>query len=363
METQKPLLKDVDGEDVDEHLYRSMIESLMYLTSSRPDIMFTVCACARFQVNPKRSHLHAVKRIFRYLKCKPKLGLWYPKDFLFDLVAYTDSDYARASLDRKSTIGGCQFLGCRLILWQCKKQTVVANSTIEAEYIAASTYCGQRKESRRKQRKDTEDPQLSGLTEPITADTKNVASVPTHSNDPLLSGEDRLKLTELMELLKKLEKKKGSRTQRLRILYKVGRSTRVVSSEDECLGAQEDASKQGRKIDEINQDAEVTLVDETQGSTVEVTIDSATTTTTQGSKVVVREPSEFTTTTSPSQSSQLPEAKNKGKAKMIEPEEPLKKKDQIMYDQEDNVQAMIDADYELAARLQTQEREELTIEE
>ncbi|GJS44749.1 putative ribonuclease H-like domain-containing protein [Tanacetum coccineum] len=105
METHKPLLKDADGEDVDEHLYRSMIGSLMYLTSSRPDIMFTVCACARFQVNPKNSHLHVVKRIFRYLKGQPKLGLWYPKDSPFDLVAYTNSDYAGASLDRKSTTG------------------------------------------------------------------------------------------------------------------------------------------------------------------------------------------------------------------------------------------------------------------
>ncbi|GKC13037.1 hypothetical protein Tco_1009819 [Tanacetum coccineum] len=96
---------DDDGEEVDVHMYRSMIGSLMYLTSSRPDIMFAVCACARYQVNPKVSHLHAVKRIFRYLKGQPKLGLWYPKDSPFDLVAYTDSDYARASLDRKSTIG------------------------------------------------------------------------------------------------------------------------------------------------------------------------------------------------------------------------------------------------------------------
>ncbi|GKB71740.1 hypothetical protein Tco_0933152, partial [Tanacetum coccineum] len=105
METHKPLLKDADGEDVDEHLYRSMIGSLIYLTSSRPDIMFTVCAYARYQVNPKVSHLHAVKKIFRYLKGQPKLGLWYPKDSTFDLVAYTDSDYAGASLDRKSTTG------------------------------------------------------------------------------------------------------------------------------------------------------------------------------------------------------------------------------------------------------------------
>ncbi|GJW04293.1 putative ribonuclease H-like domain-containing protein [Tanacetum coccineum] len=140
METHKTLLKDVDSEDVDEHIYRSMIGSLMYLTSSRPDIMFAVCACVRFQVNPKISHLHAVKMIFRYLKGQPKLGLWYHKDSPFDLVAYTDSDYAGASLDRKSTTGGCQFLGFRLISWQCKKQTVVANSTTEAEYIAAFNY-------------------------------------------------------------------------------------------------------------------------------------------------------------------------------------------------------------------------------
>ncbi|GJS49640.1 putative ribonuclease H-like domain-containing protein [Tanacetum coccineum] len=137
MKTQKLLLKDEDGEEVDVHLYRSMIGSLMYLTSLRPDIMFAVCACARYQVNPKVSHLHAVKRIFRYIKGQPKLGLWYPKDSPFDLVAYTDSNYAGASLDRKSTTGGCQFLRSRLISWQCKKQTVVANSTTEAEYVAA----------------------------------------------------------------------------------------------------------------------------------------------------------------------------------------------------------------------------------
>ncbi|GJX08242.1 ribonuclease H-like domain-containing protein [Tanacetum coccineum] len=88
----------------------SMTGSLMYLTSLRPDIMFTVCACARYQVNPKVSHLHVVKRIFKYLKGQLKLGLWYPKDSPFDLVAYTDSDYVGASLDKQSTIGDCQFL-------------------------------------------------------------------------------------------------------------------------------------------------------------------------------------------------------------------------------------------------------------
>nr|GEV83153.1 hypothetical protein [Tanacetum cinerariifolium] len=139
METQNPLFIDEDGEEVDVHVYRSMISSLMYLTSSRPDIMFTVCACARYQVNPKVSHLHAVKGIFKCLKGQPKLGLWYPKDSPFDLMAYTDSDYAGASLDRKSTTRGCQFLRCRLILWQCKKQTVVANSTTKPDLVRATT--------------------------------------------------------------------------------------------------------------------------------------------------------------------------------------------------------------------------------
>ncbi|GJX99441.1 putative ribonuclease H-like domain-containing protein, partial [Tanacetum coccineum] len=143
IETQKPLVKDEEANDVDVYLYRSMIGSLMYLTASRPDIMFAVCTCSRFQVTPKSSHLSAVKRIFRYLKGKPKLGLWYPRVSSFDLESYSDSDYAGANLDRKSTTGGCQFLGRRLISWQCKKQTIVATSTTEAEYVAAASCCGQ----------------------------------------------------------------------------------------------------------------------------------------------------------------------------------------------------------------------------
>ncbi|GJT67210.1 putative ribonuclease H-like domain-containing protein [Tanacetum coccineum] len=92
-------------------------------------------------VTPKTSHLHAMKRIFKYLKVKPNLGLWYHRESSFDLEAYSDSDYAGATLDRKSTTGGCQFLGRRLISWQCKKQTIVATSTTEAKYVAAASCC------------------------------------------------------------------------------------------------------------------------------------------------------------------------------------------------------------------------------
>ncbi|GJW49315.1 putative ribonuclease H-like domain-containing protein, partial [Tanacetum coccineum] len=143
MDKENPWGKDGPGKDVDLHLYRSMIGSLMYLTASRPDIMFAVCVCARHQVTPKECHLHAVKRIFRYLKGQPLLGLWYPKESPFDLVAYSDSDYDGDNQDRKSTTRGCQFLGRRLISWQCKKQTIVATSTTEAEYVAAASGCGQ----------------------------------------------------------------------------------------------------------------------------------------------------------------------------------------------------------------------------
>ncbi|GKA74393.1 hypothetical protein Tco_0780695, partial [Tanacetum coccineum] len=129
METKMALTKDEEVDEVDVYLYRSMIGSLMYLTASRPDIMFAVCACSRFQVTPKTSHLNDVKRIFKYLKGKPNLGLWYPRESSFDLEAFLDSDYVGANLDRKSTTGGCQFLGSRLISWQYKKQTIVATST------------------------------------------------------------------------------------------------------------------------------------------------------------------------------------------------------------------------------------------
>ncbi|GJY04358.1 putative ribonuclease H-like domain-containing protein [Tanacetum coccineum] len=144
IETNKALIKDEEAKDMDIHLYISMTGSLMYLIASRPDIMFAVCACARFQAYLKVSPSSCImKRSLDYLKGQPKLGLWYPRDSPFDLEAFSNSDYARASLDRKSIIGGCQLLSKRLISWQCKKQTIVANSTTEAEYVAAANCCGQ----------------------------------------------------------------------------------------------------------------------------------------------------------------------------------------------------------------------------
>ncbi|TKC13477.1 hypothetical protein FA727_23605 [Robertmurraya kyonggiensis] len=143
MATNGHLDLDEGGKPVDQTLYRSMIGSLLYLTASRPDIMFSVCMCARFQANPKEAHLKAVKRIFRYLKYSPSIGLWYPKGAHFELVGYSDADYAGCKVDRKSTSGGCQLLGRSLVSWSSKKQNSVALSTTEAEYIAAGSCCAQ----------------------------------------------------------------------------------------------------------------------------------------------------------------------------------------------------------------------------
>jgi hypothetical protein len=130
-----------EGKSVDQKVYRSMIGSLLYLYASRPNIMLSVCMCARFKSNPKECHLMAVKRIFRYLVHTPNLGLWYPKGSTFDLLGYSDSDYTSCKVDRKSTSGTCQFLGRSLVSWSSKKQNSVALSTIEAEYVATSACC------------------------------------------------------------------------------------------------------------------------------------------------------------------------------------------------------------------------------
>nr|GEW46206.1 putative ribonuclease H-like domain-containing protein [Tanacetum cinerariifolium] len=369
MEPNKALIKDAEAKDVDVHLYRSMIGSLMYLIASRHDIMFVVCACARFQVTPKISHLHVVKRIFRYLKGQPKLSLWYLRDSPFDLEAFSNSDYARASLDRKYTTGGCQFLGKRLISWQCKKQTIVVNSTTKAEYVVAASCCRQVSQD----------------------ETPTEEHIPTPSHDLLPSGKDRLQLNELMEIctklsdmvlsldqiktnqvakieklkkrVKKLEGKKKKRTHGLNKLYKVGLAARVESSkEEEGLGDQEDASKQGR-IAEIDANEDLPLINESaqdQGRMNDEDLfgvndldgDEVIVDVTAGENVEQDATVAEKRTTSSSQPSQLPHAKDKGKGIIVEPKKPLKKKDQIVFDEE--VARKLDA--QMKAKMEEEER-------
>ncbi|GJX79844.1 putative ribonuclease H-like domain-containing protein [Tanacetum coccineum] len=397
METHKPLLKDADGEDVDEHLYRSMIGSLMYLTSSRPDIMFAVCACARFQVNPKSSHLHAVKRIFRYLKVQPKLGLWYPKDSPFDLVAYTNMKNPVFYSKTKHNEIRHHFIrdsNEKKLIQMIKIHTDHNVADLLTKAFDVKTVNGE--------------VQLQALVDK----KKVIITESTIRRDLQLEdaeGTDCLTIATIFEQLTHMGEGKGF-SGRVILLF----PTMMVHAHEEMgkgLGDQEDASKQGRKIADIDADAEVTLIDETQGrnddnlmfdigvldkqevevekvvSTVEVTTDSATTTTVD-ELILAQTLIEI----------KAAKPKDKGKAKMTELEKPLKKKDQIMYDQEvalnlqaqlqaeleeeerlarqkeeeanialieswDNTQAMMDADRLLAERLQAREQEELTDEE
>ncbi|GJW08001.1 putative ribonuclease H-like domain-containing protein [Tanacetum coccineum] len=518
METSKPLLKDAEAKDVDVHLYRSMIGSLMYLTSSRPDIMFVVCACARFQVTPKVSHLHVMKRFFRYLKGQPKLSLWYPKDSPFDLEAYTDSDYAGASLDRKSTTGDLltkafdinDYNGLEMLRMELRLKLVTQKVNAAGLYLVLlaeklvlpvttaegtvtplfatkliqpqedvgegsgqptkSQHTPTTDETVHEEKGDSMEraatttasfnaeqdsgniirtQSMTTLNEPIPQGTGSGSGprrqdtilgdrpaqtrferLPKQSNDLSLSrvntlgsGEDRLKIMELMEIctklsdkvlalenvknaydleitslkkrVKKLEKKKKARTPQLkRRLLKV----RIESFADK------------KTYGMYDQDIDVT----TASAPV----------TTAGVSVSTAEPSTPPTTTTVIEDEDLTIAqtlmkmrseKSKDKAKergskekssepatrptkgvtMQEPKKPLKKKDQIKFDEEvakrlaeeleaeleeeervtiqreeeanliswDNTQAMMEADYELAQRLQAEEQGELTIEE
>jgi hypothetical protein len=128
---------------VDQKEYRSMIGSLLYLTATRSDIQFSVCLCAHFQVSPRTSHQQAVKRIFRYLRYTPELGLWYSASSSLSLLGFSDVDFAGCQVDRKSTSGTCQFLGSSLVSWSSRKQSSVSQSTTEVEYVAAASCCSQ----------------------------------------------------------------------------------------------------------------------------------------------------------------------------------------------------------------------------
>ncbi|GJU38040.1 putative ribonuclease H-like domain-containing protein, partial [Tanacetum coccineum] len=305
VDLEKPLVKDGDANDVDVHIYRSMIRSLMYLTASRPDIMFEVCACARFQVTPKTSHLLAVKRIFRYLKGKPTLGLWYSRDSLFELVAYTDSDYAGATQDRKSTTGesktsglfkevsglqsisgsgpltkvgdeACSIRGGEVTEW--KGFVPLTNSSLEAEQDSVNAI-------RHMLMLPVQVTAAEGLSDGFAEiiDFQKASSVHyALTVNPIIytscieqfwatakvldlekaKDAQAKEIAALKKRIQRLERKKMSRPTGLKRLKKVGMSRRVKSFEDqESLVALKDASKQGRRSDK---DDDVTLVDESQ---------------------------------------------------------------------------------------------------
>jgi hypothetical protein len=132
---------DKDGEPMDQMEYQSMIGSLLYLTVTRPDIPFSVCLCSSFQESPRTSHRQAVKRIFRFLRYTPELGLWYSSSSSLSLLGFLDVDFAGCQVDRKSTLGTCQFLSSLLVSWSSRKQSSVAQFTTEAEYVAATSCC------------------------------------------------------------------------------------------------------------------------------------------------------------------------------------------------------------------------------
>ncbi|WVZ63649.1 hypothetical protein U9M48_013263 [Paspalum notatum var. saurae] len=143
MSTNTLLDADEDGEAVDQKEFRGMIGSFLYLTATRPDIQFAVCLCAHYQASHRTSHRQAVKRIFRYLKFTPELGLWYSSGSSLSLRGFSDADHAGCRIDRKSTSGTCQLLGTSLVSWSSRKQANVSLSTTEAEYIATASCCSQ----------------------------------------------------------------------------------------------------------------------------------------------------------------------------------------------------------------------------
>nr|GEZ19609.1 hypothetical protein [Tanacetum cinerariifolium] len=424
IDTKKPLLKDPDGEDVDVHTYRSMIGSLKYLTSSRPDIMFAVCACAHFQVNLKASHLHAVKRIFRYLKGKPHLGLWYPKDSPFDLVAYSDSDYAGASLDRKSTTGGVNTPRCDedrfkvrelMVFWLPKIEYVgiKVNASGLKVYVVGhkllifslTNWCCSLSAVSLVRNVDNTSkfymyPRFIQILirNKLGADTNGqgvdlyVPSIPSptlppqQSQDlPLTSQEaldacaaltrrvehleydkvaQDLEITKLKRRVKKPEKRNRVKVLKLRRLQKVGTSQRIDTSDDTVM---EDASNQGRMIDDLDND-DVVLMDDkeeekkeedvkddqvvtaasetvtaasTTISSAEPQVPAAAITTTTPVKVaaaftrrrkgvVIKDPEEESTTIIPIDT----KSKDKGKEIMVKESKPIKKKQQVEMDEE-----------------------------
>ncbi|GJV54499.1 putative ribonuclease H-like domain-containing protein [Tanacetum coccineum] len=433
METQKALLKDEDSEEVDVHLYRSMIGSLMYLTSSRPDIMFTVCACARYQVNPKVSHLHAVKRIFRYLKGQPKLGIWYLKDSPFDLVAYTDSDHAGASLDRKATIGDLLTKAFDYALTvnptiyaSCIKQfrATAKVKTINGE-VQLQALVDEKKiiitESTVRRDLQLEDAEVFLNQEVGEISTHNMIYVtPSHTKKIFgnmirvgkgFSGkETSLFQTMVVQAQEEMGEDEAVNKEMDDSLVRAtttassleAESARMVFSNEASLGDQEDASKQGRKIDDIDANEDIYLVnvhrDEDMFGVNDLEGDEVVVETEFASKDVNLSIDEVTLAQAlAALKSAKPKAdkvkvQDKGKGIMVEEPLKMKKKDQVSFDEQeairlkaefdkeerlarekdevnvalteewDNVQAMIDADYQMAQQMQAEYQEKLSIE-
>nr|GEU38930.1 hypothetical protein [Tanacetum cinerariifolium] len=318
IEPNKALVKDAEAEDVDVHLYKSMIGSLMYLTASRHDITFDVCACAWFQVTPKTSHLHATNRIFRYLKGQPKLGLWYPRDSPFDLEAYSDSDYAGANVKQSSMDGiGTACLPNDAIFEGLARMEPSQKLTFYKAFFSPQWKVLSLEQTKTNQAAKIEKlkkrvKKLEGKKKKRTHDLKRLFKVG---------------LSARVESSKDKEGKKKKRTHDLKRLFKVGLSARVESSKDEeGLGAQEDASKQG-KIAEIdaNEDLFDAIVAESvegiaAATTPQISKDELTLSQTlmeikaakpKAKGVIIQEPSKFRTTL-PLQPSQPSQAKDKG---------------------------------------------------
>ncbi|GJT56376.1 putative ribonuclease H-like domain-containing protein [Tanacetum coccineum] len=388
IETQKPLLKDEDGEKVDVHMYRSMIGSLMYLTSSRPDIMFAVCAYARYQVNPKISHLHAMKRIFRYLKGQPKLGLWYPKDYPFDLVAYTDSDYAGASLDRKSTTGEAEYVAasscCRQVLWiqnqlldygKAKKSvrlmmeklfgmelelilfwSIIVAKTINGEEQLHALVDGKKIITESSVRRDIKlsdeeggGPGCQETMEDTIAQTR-FENVSKHSNDSLFARVAANKENDEVNVIEEVVKV---------TMFNVN----VLNGKEVFVAGQNE-----NVVEELVDTAQVstaatTVTITTKEITLAQALEALKTSKPKVKGVVIQEPGKSTTTTTISSQ----QSQDKGKGIMIEePMKPMKKKDQIMLDEEadlklqaefDEKERLINVDHQLAERLQAQDEE------
>lgn len=143
MSSTLKLGNDENGVQVDVKKYWGMIDSLLYLTASKPNIIFAVYLCAKYQSNPKESHLKVVKRVIRYVKRDSTLGLYYPKRDNFSLKAYCDADFVGCQTNRKSTSNICFLLGNALVVWSWKKQNSIALSTTKVEYITTSSGCAQ----------------------------------------------------------------------------------------------------------------------------------------------------------------------------------------------------------------------------